>query len=210
MAPALLVIAKAPLPGRAKTRLTPPCSPEQAAELAAAALADTLDTALAARHAGRRILVFEGDAGRFARGFEVVPQRGGGLDERLAAAFEDAGGAAMLIGMDTPQVTPALLDAGLRTLERHDAVFGPATDGGYWAIGLRRPDRAVFEGVPMSVAHTGAVQRARLDQLGLAVAPLPPLCDVDDIDDARVVAAEAPSGRFAAALRAAGVEELAA
>jgi uncharacterized protein len=210
MAPALLVIAKEPLPGRAKTRLTPPCSPDQAAGLAAAALADTLDTALAARGAGRRILVFEGDPGAFARGFEVIPQRGHGLDERLAAAFEDAGGPAMLIGMDTPQVTPALLDAGLRSLERHDAVFGPATDGGYWAIGLRRPDREVFEGVPMSVEHTGAVQRGRLADLGLSVALLPPLCDVDDIDDARTVAAEAPSGRFAAVLRAAGVEELVA
>jgi rSAM/selenodomain-associated transferase 1 len=209
MAPALLVIAKEPLPGRAKTRLTPPFTPEEAAGLAAAALADTLEAALAC-NAGRRILVFDGDPGPFARGFEVVPQRGHGLDERLAAAFEDADEPALLVGMDTPQVTPALLDAGLRVLERHDAVFGPATDGGYWTIGLRRPDRAVFEGVPMSVERTGAVQRARLAELGLSVAPLPPLCDVDDIDDARVVAAEAPSGRFAAALRATGVEELAA
>ena len=70
------------------------------------------------------------------------PQRGDGLAERLAAAFADAGGPAFLVGMDTPQVTPALLAPGCAALERADAVFGPALDGGYWAIGLRAPDPA--------------------------------------------------------------------
>ncbi len=211
MAPSLLVIAKEPVPGRAKTRLTPPCTPEQAAELAAAALGDTLTAALAARHAGRRILVFEGEPAPWAaRGFEVFAQRGDGLEERLAAAFEDAAGPALLVGMDTPQLTPELLDAGLEALESHDAVFGPALDGGYWAIGLRRPDPAVFDGVPMSEDHTGAFQRVRLATLGLSVASLPPLLDVDTIADARAVAATAPSTDFATTLRGFGMEALAA
>ena len=201
VAPSLLVIAKEPVPGRVKTRLTPPCTPQQAASLAAAALGDTLSAALACRRAGRRVLVLDGEPGPWLPdGFEIVAQRGEGLAERLGAAFEDAGGPAFLVGMDTPQVTPELLDAGLGAVARGHATFGPALDGGYWAIGLQRPDRAVFDGVPMSEDNTGAVQRARLAALDIPTASLPPLRDIDTIDDARAVAAEAPGGRLAAAL----------
>ena len=199
----LLVIAKAPVPGRVKTRLSPPCTPEEAAELAVAALADTLAAAMRVRRAARRVIVLDGEPGPWIpAGFEVLPQRGDGLAERLAAAFANAGGPAFLVGMDTPQVTPALLDAGLAALDRADAVFGAALDGGYWGIGLRRPDPAVFRDVPMSAATTAAVQRARLAELGLRTAVLPPLRDVDTIDDARAVAAQAPGSRFAEALAA--------
>jgi hypothetical protein len=198
---AVLVIAKAPVAGRVKTRLTPPCTPAGAAALAAAALADTLAAVARSRRAGRRVLVLDGEPGDWLpRGFEVVPQRGDGLAARLAAAFADVGGPALLIGMDTPQVTPALLDDGLRALERADAAFGPALDGGYWAIGLRRPDPAVFRDVPMSAGETAAAQRARLAELALTTAELPPLIDVDTIADARRVAAAAPATRFAGAL----------
>ena len=103
--------------------------------------------------------------------------------------------------MDTPQVTPRLLDAGLERLDDAPAVYGAAADGGYWAIGLREPDPRVFEGVPMSRAWTGAAQLARLDALGLAPARLPALRDVDTVADAPVVAALAPRGAFAAAWR---------
>jgi rSAM/selenodomain-associated transferase 1 len=202
MAPALLVIAKEPAPGRVKTRLTPPCTPVQAAELAAAALADTLTAVMRVRAAGRRVLVLDGRPGSWVPdGFEVIPQRGDGLAERLAAAFEDVGGPAFLVGMDTPQVTPAYLEAGLDAVRTEDAAFGAALDGGYWGIGLRRPDPRVFADVPMSEARTGAVQRARMIALGLRARILPPLLDVDTIADARAVAAEAPDGAFAAALR---------
>ena len=198
---ALIVIAKAPVAGRVKTRLTPPFTPEQAAGLAAAALVDTLAAGLRARRPTRRVLVLEGAAGTWVpAGFDVLPQRGDGLAERLAAAFDDVGGSAFLVGMDTPQVTPALLDAGLAALDRADAAFGAALDGGYWGIGLRRPDPAVFRGVPMSAADTGARQHARLAELGLRTVVLPPLCDVDTAADARAVAAAAPRSRFAAML----------
>jgi rSAM/selenodomain-associated transferase 1 len=199
--PALLVIAKEPIPGRVKTRLTPPCTPTQAAALAAAALADTLAAVAAARGASRRVLVLDGRPGSWVpAGFDVIPQRGRGLAERLAAAFADVGGPALLVGMDTPQLTPALLEAGLDAVRAGGAAFGAALDGGYWGIGLQRPDPAVFAGVPMSEDHTGAVQRARLAVLGLATTSLPPLRDVDTIADARAVAEEAPDGAFAAAL----------
>ncbi len=198
---ALVVVAKAPVPGRSKTRLCPPCTVEEAARLAEAALADTL-AAAAATAARRKVLVLDGGPGPWLPpGFDVIPQRGRGLDERLASAFEDAG-PGLLIGMDTPQVTAALLERSIERLEEPgvDAVIGPAEDGGYWAIGLRVPDRGVFIGVPMSVAGTGAAQRRRLADLRLRTADLPMLRDVDRIEDARAVASAIPGSRFAHAL----------
>jgi len=197
------VIAKAAVPGRVKTRLSPPCSPEQAAALARAALADTLAAAGATAGVDRRVLVLDGAPGPpVPPGWEIIPQRGGGLADRLAGAFADTGGPALLVGMDTPQVTPALLEHGLAALAMADAVLGRAPDGGFWAIGLQTPDPAVFAGVPMSVETTGAVQARRLDELGLRAVALPELRDVDDIEDARAVAALAPDSAFARALAA--------
>jgi rSAM/selenodomain-associated transferase 1 len=197
---ALLVIAKEPVPGRVKTRLVPPCTPAGAAVLAEAALRDTL-TAAASSSARRLVLVLDGRAPAWLPGgVEVLPQRGAGLAERLAAAFADAGEPAFLIGMDTPQITPAQIDAALAALERSQAAFGPAADGGYWGIGLRRSDDAVFRGVPMSEPGTGAAQLRRLLALGLRTSLLGHLRDVDTIADAYAAAAAAPRSRFAAAL----------
>ncbi|QKW36376.1 TIGR04282 family arsenosugar biosynthesis glycosyltransferase [Actinomadura sp. NAK00032] len=199
----LVVIAKEPVPGRVKTRLTPAYTPAQAAALAEAALRDTL-AAVAAAPVGRRVLALDGAPGPWLPpGFTVVPQRGGGLDERLAAAFTDAwaGRPLVLIGMDTPQVTPALLRRAARGLRERGAVLGPAADGGFWLLGLRRPDPGLLRGVPMSRADTGAAQLARLRGAGLEVALLPELTDVDTPADARAVAALAAGTRFAAALR---------
>lgn len=200
----IVVLAKSPIPGRVKTRLCPPCDFEQAAQLAEAALTDTL-TAVAETPSRRRVLALDGPPGSWVpAGFEVVPQRGDGLDERLANVFTELGEGGLLIGMDTPQVTPARLAAALRTLctPRVDAVLGPAVDGGWWSIGLRVPDPAVFLGIPMSTPATCHAQRTRLRDLGLRTAELEPLRDVDDIDDALAVAREAPAGRFAHRLRA--------
>ncbi|PVE12596.1 DUF2064 domain-containing protein [Streptomyces scopuliridis] len=198
----LLVLAKAPVAGRVKTRLTPPFRPEEAALLAEAALCDTLAAVLAAP-VRRRVLVLDGvPGGWLPAGIEVIPQSGGGLDERLAAAFGLCTGPALLVGMDTPQLTPELLAPALApdAWQGCDAWFGPALDGGFWALGLAAPDPALLLGVPMSVPETGAVQRARLLDAGLAVRDLPPLRDVDTARDATLVAAEAPDSRFAAAL----------
>ncbi len=195
----LLVIAKEPVPGRVKTRLCPPFTPAQAALLAKASLADTL--AVVARvPAERRVLVLDGSPGDLPpSGFEVVPQCAGGLDERLAAAFSLCTGPTLLVGMDTPQITADLLAPVLApdAWRDHDAWFGPAADGGFWALGLAAPDPDLLRGVPMSVPETGAVQRRRLIDAGLRVGDLPVLRDVDTADDARLVAAEASGGRFA-------------
>jgi hypothetical protein len=194
----LLVIAKQPVPGRVKTRLVPPCTHEQAAALAEAALADTLHTMLTVP-ARRRILVLDGRPGPWLPpGFDIMPQCGGPLDERLAGAFAAVPGPALLIGMDTPQVAPGLLTVDWQAA---DAVFGPAADGGFWALGLRMPDPGLLRGVPMSTPGTGAIQRGRLLAAGLRVADLPPLRDVDTAADAVAVARQAPRSRFAARAR---------
>jgi uncharacterized protein len=194
----LLVIAKQPVPGRVKTRLVPPCTHEQAAALAEAALTDTLLTVLGVP-SRRRVLVLDGKPGPWLpSGFDIVPQCGGPLDERLAGAFAAVRGPALLIGMDTPQITRGLLTVDWQAA---DAVFGPAVDGGFWALGMREPDPDLVRGVPMSTPETGAIQRARLVDAGLRVADLPPLRDVDAAADAVAVARQAPQSRFAAQAR---------
>ncbi|QNE76350.1 DUF2064 domain-containing protein [Streptomyces finlayi] len=197
----LLVIAKEPVPGRVKTRLCPPFSPVEAAQLAEAALADTLRTVLALP-ARRRVVVLDGRPGPWLPpGIDVVPQSTGGLDERLAAAFAGCTGPTLLLGMDTPQAGAVHLAGALAPdgWDHCDAWFGPADDGGFWALGLATPDPGLLLGVPMSVPETGAVQRRRLVDAGLTVRDLPRLRDVDTARDAGHVAAAAPDGAFAAA-----------
>ncbi|GAC1364555.1 MAG: DUF2064 domain-containing protein [Actinomycetota bacterium] len=201
--PHLIVLAKAPAPARSKTRLCPPCTPRQAAAIAEASLADTL--AAAAQVGGAcPILVLDGDPGGWLpAGMPVLAQRGEGLDQRLAAAFEDVGGPALLIGMDTPQVTPSLLARCLATLATPgvSAVLGAAPDGGFWAVGLHSPDGCAFVGLPMSTGDTCRAQRTRLNSLGLVVADLPVLADVDVWQDAISLPVLAGS-RFASAVAA--------
>jgi rSAM/selenodomain-associated transferase 1 len=199
---AVLILVKAPAPGTVKTRLCPPCTPHQAAALAAASLTDTL-AAVRATPGTSTTVVLEGEPGPWLpAGTRVIRQRGSGLDERLEASFEDAGTPALLIGGDTPQVTPELLGLAMATLHRTgvDAVLGPAPDGGYWALGLRRFVPNAVTGVPMSHPATFEAQWHRLQGLGLSVAELPPLRDVDTIEDARAVASAIPHSRFAATL----------
>jgi glycosyltransferase A (GT-A) superfamily protein (DUF2064 family) len=197
----LVVIAKECLPGRVKTRLHPPFSLEQAAELAAASLADTLG-AMGRLPFARRVLAFDGTAiPRAARGWDVVPQSSGGLDERLADVFDRLEGPTVLIGMDTPQADASALSGVLPAWPTDaDAVLGPAVDGGFWALGMRAPRGDLIRGVPMSTGSTGVRQLQRLSAAGLRVRLLPPLLDVDDLDSARRVAAVAPLTRFAAIL----------
>ena len=203
--PHVLVMAKSPVPGRVKTRLCPPCTPHEAAALAAAALADTLD-AVAACGASRRILALDGAPGPWLPpGFRVVAQAGGGLDQRLAAAWTAAGGPGVQIGMDTPQVTPDLLDQSLGALDTASAALGHAVDGGWWAIALRRADAKVFRGVPMSTGGTGAAQEARLRRLGHDVRRLPTLVDLDTVADLPEVTEDGMAIRTAALARTLGV-----
>ncbi|MEX2586562.1 MAG: TIGR04282 family arsenosugar biosynthesis glycosyltransferase [Actinomycetota bacterium] len=200
----LVVLAKQPVAGFSKTRLSPPFSFEEAAELARAMLDDTLK-AVAATPGVRPLLALKGEPGPWVPdGFEVIAQRGASHAQRIDAAFEDAGGPALLIGMDTPQVTPELLARSVEALQSKgvDSVLGPARDGGWWAAGFCRPVSGAFVQVPMSRSDTFRHQVRRFEQLGLQWAQLPTLSDVDDIDSARAVAAAAPESSFAALLAA--------
>lgn len=216
--PVILVLAKAPEPGRVKTRLCPPLTPEQAADLAAAALLDSI-AAAAGVPGARPVVVMTGMLRLAARrdeiaevlaGLTVLSQRGDGLGERIVAAHADAavawaGRRTLQIGMDTPQADADLLREADDALASPgvDAVLGPAVDGGWWALGLRRPaDAALVLDVPTSRDDTGARTLDALRAGGLRVHLLPELSDVDTAVDVAAVAAAAPRSRFAAAVAA--------
>lgn len=215
---ALLVVAKAPVPGFAKTRLCPPATPAQAAEIAAAALLDTLDAVCAVPGAAP-VVAMTGDLGAATRGAEiglalrrttVIPQRGWDFGARLANAHADtasvhAGLPVLQIGMDTPQVTPESLAAAAAPVldDGQDCVLGSAADGGWWALALAEPRHAqVLAGVPMSRDDTGERTLRALAACGLHPLRAAELSDVDTMADARAVAAACPDGRFARAVAA--------
>ena len=200
------IIAKAPVAGLVKTRLCPPCSAEQAARVAAAALADTFDVvASVARAAGvRTVLLLDGMPQPWMpTNFEIVHQRGDGLAERLCNGFADLG-AGVIVGMETPSVAGALAD-GIDAVRRGLDVIGLATDGGYWMIGLSEAGvqlgTAAFDGVPMSQSNTGLSQLGRLHSLGRAVRTLPVARDLDTFDDLVAVAASGGVGQLVTVAR---------
>ncbi len=205
----IIVLAKSPVSGRVKTRLSPTFTPAEAAALAAAAIRDTFDT-VSRVGPPQTVVAWDGPAVPWMpASARILRQRGDGLDERLEHVFTDVLGPArhasgapedpftdrptLLVGMDTPQLRPEHLTADWRGA---DAVLGLSPDGGYWAIGFRRHVPGAIRGVAMSSEHTGAEQLARLRSLGLSVTLLPPLLDVDDAADARIVAGQAPDSRF--------------
>ncbi len=216
-AAALLVVAKAPEPGRAKTRLTPPATPGQAADIAAASLLATL-RAVRSVDAAVPVVALTGQLAPARRREEllgelravtVLRQRGEGLAERLAAAHFDTdhalpGRPVLQIGMDTPQVDGGLLADCVRPLHgAADAVLGPAADGGWWALGLRDPRQAgLLRTVPMSSPDTGELTVRALRSAGLRVELLCELSDVDTMADARHVAEQLPGSDFAESVAA--------
>jgi glycosyltransferase A (GT-A) superfamily protein (DUF2064 family) len=201
---AILVVAKAPVPGLAKTRLAAGIGMAAAADAAAAALLDTLD-AVAAAPVASRIVAMTGDLSAASHGteiaarlrdFTVVQQRGEDFAERLVNAHSDAssacGGLPVLqIGMDTPQVTADQLEECAGALVNTDAVLGMARDGGWWVLGVRTPGAAeCLRTVPMSTSETGAMTLAALRDSGVCVMLVPELADVDTIEDVEEVRRE--------------------
>ncbi|WP_428338588.1 TIGR04282 family arsenosugar biosynthesis glycosyltransferase [Mycobacterium sp.] len=213
----VLVVAKAPVPGLAKTRLAATVGDGVAAEIAAAALLDTLD-AVAAASVTARVVALTGDLSAAAkareiadrlRAFTIIDQRGDDFADRLANAHLDAAGSSpvLQIGMDTPQVTADLLTRCGRRLGEAPAVLGPARDGGWWALGLRTPAAAgCLRTVAMSQPDTATMTLAALRRDGLDVRILDELADVDVVGDiAAVRDACASISRFAEVTRAAGL-----
>lgn len=206
----LIVIAKECLPGKAKTRLHPPYSLEQAARIAHASVLDTLH-AVSGLAATRRILYFDGDRPPAeAADYEVIQQVAGSLDQRLGDVFDQCEGPTVLVGMDTPQLTTTHLAPLFDEWPNDtDASIGPAEDGGFWTLGLAEPDGDLIRGVPMSRDDTGMLQHQRLLEAGLRTTVLPMLRDIDTADDLDAVAQQIPSSRIAELLRTISVEEVA-
>lgn len=189
MTAAVAILARAPVPGRAKTRLTPPFTPEAAARIARACLEETL------RRFPRAVdapftLFLDGeaddallDAARDA-GVALAKQAEGDLGARLTAAFGAlrARGAEIVIaiGADSPTLDPARIVEAIGALEECDLVLGPAEDGGYYLIGLRGERDGIFEGIPWSTGRTLDATLARARSLGLTVRLLAPHYDIDD------------------------------
>lgn len=198
----LIVLAKECIPGRVKTRLHPAFSFEGAALIAAASLGDTL-TAVGSLPASRRILCFDGTnppAG--SEEYEILPQVSGGLDARIASAFDACSGPTVLIGMDTPQISADHLEPVFgRWPEDVGAWFGPSRDGGFWALALADPRGDLIRGVPMSRSDTGRIQRRRLVDAGLRLADLAELVDIDTADDLDDVIATIPASSTASVTR---------
>jgi rSAM/selenodomain-associated transferase 1 len=192
----IAVFARAPVAGAVKTRLIPLLGADGAAELHARLVDSTLQRAAGVR-AARVTLWVAGDA---AHSFiadcaarhrcAVRAQVGNDLGARMHHAFErtlaadDAAGC-VLIGTDCPALASALLQGAVAALRTHDAVLGPALDGGYVLIGLTRPRAALFEGIAWGSDSVLAATRARIAQAGLRHHELPPLPDLDTPEDYR-------------------------
>jgi rSAM/selenodomain-associated transferase 1 len=185
----IAVMAKAPRPGRVKTRLSPALSRVAAARLARALLLDTLDTVRQVRGVHRVVLYAprrsRASFRQLAGDFEPIAQRAGDLGRRLALAFRDlhalGRGPVVVIGGDAPALPAAVLTRAIRVLAdgRHGAVLGPSADGGYYLIGSRRPCAALFRGIAWSSPAVFSQTLARARRQRLAVAVLPRWWDVD-------------------------------
>jgi uncharacterized protein len=216
----LVVIAKAPVAGQAKTRLAAAIGDQAAADIAAATLLDTLD-AVEATPVQARVVAFTGDleqaSGRRQirsrlQDLHVVEQRGDDFSARLANAIVDAATTAgprpvLLIASDTPQVTASLLTECAQALLETDVVFGLAHDGGWWVLGVTDPVMAdCLNDIPTSRSDTGPATLEALRDRGFAVKLVAELSDVDTVDDVEIVRAEcAPDSRFVHAIKAAGL-----
>lgn len=188
---ALVVLAKAPLAGLAKTRLIPALGADGAARLAAWLLERTMHAAFDSGLDPVELCAAPDSthpaiAAWAARGARLAEQGEGDLGARIARAFARAFTSSprvLLIGTDAPRLDAPLLREAARALEAHDAVFVPALDGGYALVGLRRPAPRLFEAMPWSTPALMARTRERLHALGLTHAELAPLADIDEPAD---------------------------
>ncbi len=191
---ALLVVAKKPSIGRTKTRLTPPLSGQEAAELYRCFLLDTLELMKLVEVAQPIVAYLPPDAEPFFRrfappGFDFVPQVGADLGERLdnvlTHCLEKGYRQAVVMDSDSPTLPVAYLEQACQELDDPtvDVVLGPCDDGGYYLIGLKSPCAALFRGIVMSTSTVMAETLERAQEQGLRVACLPGWYDVDTPDE---------------------------
>ena len=195
MKPAIAVLAKAPAPGLAKTRLIPALGAQGAAALAARLLEHASAQAVAAAlgpvtlWATPDLLHPLWPRLQQSLGLALALQPDGDLGRRMAHAFCSTSGPLLLTGTDIPGLDAAVLGEAAARLASHDAVFVPALDGGYGLVGLRQATpatlQALFDGMTWSTPTVMAVTRQRLAAAGLRHAELPALPDIDEPDDLR-------------------------
>jgi rSAM/selenodomain-associated transferase 1 len=187
----LLVVAKQPAPGQTKTRLCPPLTPIQAANLYDCFLRDTLDTMRKIPGVQRVIGFLPEDAqgyfNQLAPDMGLVCQRGAALGERLDHLLTDAlaGGSqrAVVMDSDSPTLPAAYISQAFEQLANADVVLGPTQDGGYYLIGLKQPQSHLLRQVQMSTPNVLSDTLALAESTGLDVSLLPAWYDVDTIAD---------------------------
>jgi rSAM/selenodomain-associated transferase 1 len=195
---ALILLAKAPIPGQVKTRLCPPLTGKEAAALYACLLEDTA-AELARLRRVHRYLFFSppGSKGFFRRDpfsvFDPLPQSGGNLGERMVNAFRTAFGRgfarAVLVGGDCPVLSASLVRAAFRELSSSaGAVFGPSDDGGFYLIALSSNAPSLFRGVDWGTSSVLSEVSLRYRTAGIPFALLPPRFDIDTVDDVTALA----------------------
>jgi rSAM/selenodomain-associated transferase 1 len=187
---AIAILAKAPLPGLAKTRLAPALGADGAAALQARFIERAVTTAQAAAVGPATLWVApDRDAPAFQTisalfGIALAQQPDGDLGARMLAALAAVGGPAIVIGTDCPALTPAHLRAAAQALtDGVDVVIVPVEDGGYGLIGMRRPQPALFAGITWSTTSVMAETRRRLTRLGLSWREPARLWDIDEPAD---------------------------
>lgn len=191
---AVALFAKAPVPGQVKTRLSPPLTPEEAAEVARACLHDTLERFSRSRDVAMTLFL-EGEPDDALRALAarhavaIRPQASGSLGARLRAALGvllgEGHACAIAIGSDSPTLPPARIAAAIGALRAHDAVLGPTEDGGYYLIGVSRPAWALLEEIPWSTSEVARTTRERAASAGISLAELEAWYDVDDAETLR-------------------------
>lgn len=207
----IIVFTKPAVPGDVKTRLVPPLTPAEAAELHLVALDDVIAAARTARSGVLQLHVAGGtplDAqlGRRYPELEILPQAGGDLGARLAAAFQTAFESGhqrvLIVGSDHPTLPPVYFERGLALLESNDVVIGPSRDGGYYLVGIRKqawPEASIiFRSIPWSTARVLETSLQRARAAGLELASTPEWYDVDRPEDLERLARDAAPGSASA------------
>jgi rSAM/selenodomain-associated transferase 1 len=193
MSTALIIFAKAPIPGEVKTRLCPPLTPDEAASLHGTLVLDAVERAKGLPGASLYVAgtpdithpFFKVMEGRY--GAKLLAQRGTDLGSRMEWAMQDAfeqgSQEVLLTGTDLPTLPRAHLVEALTLIKKHDVVLGPTADGGYYLIGLRKLVSALFEGIAWSTASVFAETKKKVAQAGLSLGLLPECRDLDTVED---------------------------
>jgi len=221
---ALIIFAKAPIPGQVKTRLCPPLTPDEAASLHGSVVLDMLERSRGAASMDRFVACAPSSDHVFFRileerhGVRLLTQVGDDLGARMARAMADAFTLGyqrvLVIGTDLPTLPGSAFGDAVTLLTAHDLVLGPAVDGGYYLIGLRKPAPGLFAGIPWSTDRVLPMTQQKAAALGLSTALLPVRRDIDTLDDLRAVIEEAglqsrtPQANMSLSPRTAGVLRL--